>query len=81
MSRELAISRPNALAWMNLPKLDVPQYLMTIAQFDELGEYLRSVTAPTPNTDSCGLTSLNADPNQLPGVWRPQAKEPPQAPR
>lgn len=41
MSRELAISRPSAFAWLNLPELDVPQYLMTIAQFDELGEYLR----------------------------------------
>lgn len=41
MSRELAISRPSAFAWLNLPDLDVPQYLMTIAQFDELGEYLR----------------------------------------
>lgn len=28
-------------SWLNLPALDVPQYLLTIAQFDELGEYLR----------------------------------------
>ena len=39
--RELTISRPSAFAWLNLPRLDVPQYLMTVAQFDELGEYLR----------------------------------------
>ena len=41
MGRELAISRPSAFAWLNLPNLNVPQYLMTIAQFDELGEYMR----------------------------------------
>lgn len=38
---ERAISRPSAYAWVNLPKLDEPQYLMTTAQFDQFGEYLR----------------------------------------
>lgn len=38
---ERAISRPSAYAWINLPGLDEPQYLMTVAQFDQFGEYLR----------------------------------------
>ncbi len=38
---ERAISRPSAYAWVNLPRLDEPQYLMTVAQFDQFGEYLR----------------------------------------
>lgn len=38
---ERAISRPSAYAWVNLPKLDEAQYLMTVAQFDQFGEYLR----------------------------------------
>lgn len=38
---ERAISRPSAYAWINLPRLDEPQYLMTVAQFDQMGEYLR----------------------------------------
>jgi hypothetical protein len=38
---ERAISRPSAYAWINLPALDKPQYLMTVAQFDQMGEYLR----------------------------------------
>lgn len=39
--RERAISRPSAYAWVNLPSLDEPQYLVTAAQFDQFGEYLR----------------------------------------
>ena len=39
--RERAISRPSAYAWVNLPDLDEPQYLMTAGQFDQFGEYLR----------------------------------------
>lgn len=38
---ERAISRPSVYAWVNLPRLDEPQYLMTVAQFDQFGEYLR----------------------------------------
>lgn len=38
---ERAISRPSAYSWVNLPTLSEPQYLMTIAQFDPMGEYLR----------------------------------------
>ncbi|WP_157574715.1 hypothetical protein [Jiangella muralis] len=45
---ERAISRPSAYAWVNLPRLDEPQYLMTIAQFDQFGEYLRFL----PGSDS-----------------------------
>lgn len=38
---ERTIGRPSAYAWVNLPRLNQPQYLMTIAQFDQMGEYLR----------------------------------------
>lgn len=38
---ERAISRPSAYSWINLPDLTEPQHLVTIAQFDPMGEYLR----------------------------------------
>jgi hypothetical protein len=38
---ERSIGRPSAYAWVNLPAVGARQYLMTVAQFDQMGEYLR----------------------------------------
>ncbi|MFE4463890.1 hypothetical protein ACFRCR_02120 [Oerskovia sp. NPDC056781] len=39
--REVALGRPSSYAWLNLPSLGKPQYLVSIAQFAEPNEILR----------------------------------------
>jgi hypothetical protein len=83
--REIALGRPSSYAWLNLPPLSWPQYLITSAQFAEPNEIVRVTLAssseytklwqnfPLRRQSSTREQSLGYDTREASGQRAPQA--------